>query len=98
MKRYVMFTFVGVTLLSLSIVSASRGAVPFVEVEVKGVSLEFPRLERLNVASLPGLGGFEKRLAVIGPAIKMLSILSANTVVIEKDGKMRLLYKGDEGI
>jgi len=40
MKRYVMFTFVGVTLLSLSIVSASRGAVPFVEVEVKGVSID----------------------------------------------------------
>jgi hypothetical protein len=61
------------------------------QVEVKGVKLEIPRLERLNVASLPGLGGFEKRLAVIGPAIKMLSILSANTVVIERDGKIRLL-------
>src|SRR5512139_1149480 len=40
MKRYVMFTFVGITLLSLSIVSASRGAVPFVEVEVRGVSFD----------------------------------------------------------
>jgi len=68
------------------------------QAEVKGVSLEFPRLERLNVANLPGLGGFEKRLAIIGPAIEMLKILSANTVVIEKDGKIRLLYKGDEGI
>jgi translocation and assembly module TamB len=27
------------------------------QVEVKGVKLELPRLERLNVASLPGLGG-----------------------------------------
>ncbi len=61
------------------------------QVEVKGVKLDLPRLERLNVGSLPGLGGFEERLAVIGPAIKMLNILSANTIVIEKDGKIKLL-------
>ena len=63
------------------------------QVEAKGVKLELPRLERLNVASLPGLGGYEKRLAVIGPAIKVLNLLSANRVVIEKDGRMRFLHQ-----
>ena len=62
------------------------------QVEAKGVKLELPRLERLNVASLPGLGGYEKRLAVIGPAIKVLNLLSANRVVIEKDGRLRFLH------
>jgi hypothetical protein len=66
------------------------------QVDVKGVKLELPRLERLNVASLPGLGGFEKRLAVIGPMIKILNVLSANTVTLERDGKISLFYRGDE--
>jgi translocation and assembly module TamB len=63
------------------------------QVEVKGVKLELPKLERLNVGSLPGLGGYEKRLAIIGPTIEMLNILSANTVAMERDGKIRFLYK-----
>jgi len=45
------------------------------------------------VASLPGLGGYEKRLAVIGPVVKVLNLLSANRVVIEKDGRMRFLHQ-----
>jgi hypothetical protein len=65
------------------------------EVEVKGMKLELPKIERLNVAGLPGLGGYEKRLAVIGPIIKGLNILSADTVRVDKDGKMTLFYKGD---
>ncbi len=65
------------------------------EVEVKGVKLELPRLERLNVAALPGFGRFEKRLAVIGPVIKTLNILSADTVEVDRDGKIRLSYKGE---
>jgi hypothetical protein len=63
------------------------------QVEAKGVKLELPKLERLNVASLPGLGGYEKRLAVIGPVVKVLNLLSANRVVIEKDGRMRFLHQ-----
>jgi hypothetical protein len=65
------------------------------EVEVKGVKLELPSLERINVAALPGFDRFEKRLAVIGPVIKTLNILSADTVEVDRDGKIRLSYKGE---
>jgi len=40
MRRYVMVIFAGALLLFLSLVSASGGAVPFIEVEVKGVSVD----------------------------------------------------------
>jgi hypothetical protein len=63
------------------------------QVVVKGVTLDLPKLERLNVGSLPGLGGYEKRLAIIGPAIEMLNILSADTVAMGRDGKIKFLYK-----
>jgi hypothetical protein len=39
------------------------------EVEVKGARIELPRLDRLSLSGLPGLGKFNERLAVMGPVI-----------------------------
>ena len=40
MIRYVTFVLAGILILSLSIVSVSKGAVAFIEVEVRGVSID----------------------------------------------------------
>jgi hypothetical protein len=40
MKKHVMLVFAGMLFFSLSVVSATPGAVPFIEVEVRGVSMD----------------------------------------------------------
>jgi hypothetical protein len=62
------------------------------EVEVKGVRLRIPPVERLNLSNLPGLRDREKAFSAAHPLLEFLRILAADSVVIdEHEGKLRFV-------
>lgn len=63
----------------------------FGEVEVKGIRLEIPPIERLNLANLPGLQGLEEALLGLDPLMEALHMLAARIVSIDDRGKLRFL-------
>jgi len=58
------------------------------EVEVKGVSVQLPSIERLNVTALPLHRKLEKNLSSLGPVVNALKALSADVIII-KGGEVR---------
>ncbi|QTA93288.1 Uncharacterized protein dnm_093890 [Desulfonema magnum] len=58
------------------------------EVEVKGISLEIPRVDRLNIANLSGLDRFGTQITVFNPVIKALKIFSADVLTVDKNLKL----------
>jgi len=58
------------------------------EVQVKGVSVQLPSIERLNVTALPLHRKLEKNLSSLGPVVNALKTLSADAIII-KEGKVR---------
>jgi len=58
------------------------------EVEVKGVSVQLPSIERLNVTALPLHRKLEKNLSSLGPVVNALKALSADVITI-KEGEVR---------
>ena len=58
------------------------------EVKVKGVSVQLPSIERLNVTALPLHRKLEKNLSSLGPIVNALKALSADVIII-KGGEVR---------
>ena len=53
------------------------------EVEVKGVSVQLPSIERLNVTALPLHRKLQKHLSSLGPVVNALKALSADAIIIQ---------------
>jgi hypothetical protein len=66
------------------------------EVEVKGVRIRLPRIERLNIAALPIHAQLEDRLSAIGPIVNILKSISADSIILEKNGTFRMVSSGRE--
>jgi len=54
------------------------------KIEIKSVKINLPRIQRLNIAQIPGIEKFEKNIASISPVIKLLNYLSAKNLIINK--------------
>ena len=54
------------------------------EIAVKSVPIAIPPLRRLNIAQLPGLKKYESSLSAIGPIIRVLDLMAADTISTEK--------------
>jgi len=61
------------------------------EVEAKGLQLELPRIERLNVADLPIHRRLAEGLSVLGPLDNLLHTLGAGGIQIGPDGTLSWL-------
>ncbi len=57
------------------------------EVEVKGILIKIPPLERLNIGNLPGLADIEGQLNRLGPIIELFDIYTKNTLKIGYQNK-----------
>jgi len=55
------------------------------EVEVKGVSVQLPSIERFNVTALPLHRKLEKHLSSLGPVVNSLKALSADVIMMKGD-------------
>ena len=58
------------------------------EVEVKGMSVQLPPIDRFNVTALPLHRQLEKSLSSLGPVVSALKALSADVIIME-EGRMR---------
>jgi hypothetical protein len=58
-------------------------------VQAVGLDLELPRVERVNVAGLPGRERFEASLAGLAPILDILSVASADILEIDDAGNVR---------
>jgi len=62
------------------------------ELEIEGVDINFPRLERLNITNLSGMEKYAGHLAGLKPVARMLEMASANAIEVgEKELKTRSL-------
>jgi hypothetical protein len=66
------------------------------EVEVKGVRISLPRIERLNISALPIHALLGDRLSAITPIVKLLKNISADGIILEKDGTFRMISSDRE--
>ena len=57
------------------------------EVEVKGILIKIPSLERLNIGNIPGLADIERQLIRLGPIIELFDIYTKNTLKIGNQNK-----------
>ena len=64
------------------------------EVTVKGVRIRLPRIERFNMAGLPIHARLENGLSALGPLVNLLKTISADGIIVEKDGAIRLVSSG----
>ncbi|MDB9823036.1 hypothetical protein OAC89_04970, partial [Deltaproteobacteria bacterium] len=60
------------------------------QVQVKGISMDLPRIERINLADLPLQGRLEPALSGIGVIIDLLEIISSDSIYIGDDGIIRV--------
>ncbi|MFH2219460.1 MAG: AsmA family protein [Pseudomonadota bacterium] len=60
--------------------------------EIKGVLMDLPRVDRLNIAGVPGLGKYETYLDVIDPVIAVLKISSATGLRLDEASR---IFHGD---
>jgi hypothetical protein len=65
------------------------------EVKVKGVRIELPRIERLNIAGLPIQKRLQQALSALGPLLNALQTLSTDDIVLSEDGAIRFLSPGN---
>ncbi|MGB9498758.1 MAG: AsmA family protein [Dissulfuribacterales bacterium] len=54
------------------------------KIAIKALTIDFPRIRRLNIARIPGIAKFEDKLIVLKPIILILEKLSAQTLIISK--------------
>ncbi len=59
------------------------------QVQVSGITLDLPRMERINVAGLPGLQRYEAPLASLAPILDLLGAAGADTLEIDDAGHVR---------
>ena len=64
------------------------------EVEVKGVSVELPRIERLSIADLPVSQQLEAGLSALAPIVDILRTMSADSIQLGPEGAMRFVSSG----
>jgi hypothetical protein len=64
------------------------------EVEVKGVSVELPRIERLSIADLPVGQQLEAGLSALAPIVDILRTMSADSIHLGPEGAMRFVSSG----
>ena len=62
------------------------------EVEAGGITIGLPPLKRLDLSNIPGILNLESALKTLGPALKLLPILSADTMQSSKDGNTTFLH------
>jgi hypothetical protein len=62
---------------------------------VKGVAVDIPLIERLNIANLPGLEAYGEKTAPLDPVLRALLFLSSDTVGIDREGRIGLYYRGE---
>ena len=60
------------------------------QVQVKGISMDLPRIERINLADLPLQGRLEPVLSSMGLIIELLEIISSDSIYIGDDGIIRV--------
>ncbi len=65
------------------------------EVEAAGVRLQLPRLDRLNVAAVPGLDSVGSGLEALGPVLGALEAARADTLEIDEAGTVRFRKGGE---
>jgi hypothetical protein len=58
------------------------------KVVVKGLEISLPAIRRLNIAMIPGMDKFENRLSGLLPLIGILQKISAEHIIIDKQGNM----------
>ena len=56
------------------------------EVEVRGMSVQLPPIERFNITALPLHRKLQKHLYSLGPVVNALKTLSADTIIIQEGG------------
>jgi hypothetical protein len=59
------------------------------QLEAKGISLDLPPIERLNLTNLPIHRQLEKRLTGVGALKNLLKIISSDSIYIDNDGIIR---------
>ncbi|KAB1442220.1 hypothetical protein [Pseudodesulfovibrio senegalensis] len=64
------------------------------EVVALGIRLDLPRLTRFNLAGLPVHDMLAQRLAVVGPVVRLLNLLTADELQITPRGTVRLVRTG----
>ncbi len=64
------------------------------EVEVKGVRVRLPRIERLNIAGLPIQTRLEHGLLALGPIVDLLKTVSSDVIITGKDGTIQMGSSG----
>lgn len=60
------------------------------EVEVKGLRIELPRIERVNLANLPVKARLKSALAALDLVVTVLRACSAERIVLSPDGGVGL--------
>ena len=55
------------------------------KVTIKGIDIALPSIRRLNIAQIPGLEKFEKKLYGLTPVIRILQTISAKQIIINKE-------------
>ena len=55
------------------------------KVTIKGFDISLPSIRRLNIAQIPGLEKFEKKLSGLTPVIRILQTVSAKKIVVNKE-------------
>ncbi|MBF0225814.1 MAG: hypothetical protein HQK76_10195 [Desulfobacterales bacterium] len=58
------------------------------EIEILGVGIKIPSLERLNISNLPGLSKFEKNLSALSVLIELLKALSSDGISMNQNGEL----------
>jgi translocation and assembly module TamB len=66
------------------------------EVQVKGINVALPPVERIRLADLPLQKQMAKTVAGVAALRKVLELVRADTLMVEPDGKMSLKRRGNE--
>ncbi|MHB8765252.1 MAG: hypothetical protein ACYDA8_13105, partial [Deferrisomatales bacterium] len=61
------------------------------ELEVKGARIELPRVDRLNLAGLPGIERFDAALRGLAPVLRGLEVAAAGVIETGEQGGVELL-------
>ncbi|UCF95003.1 MAG: hypothetical protein JSW39_12905, partial [Desulfobacterales bacterium] len=68
------------------------------EIEAKGIRVDLPPIDRLNLTNLPALEGLQEALVQLGPLIDVLRAAAADVIVIDPNGDYRLVSDEKKGI
>ncbi len=66
------------------------------EVQIKGVNISMPRVERIRLSDMQLDRQMEKAVAGVAATRKLLDLLRADTLIVRPDGKIELIRRGDD--